>query len=60
MEKKEMKQPQIVGVEAAACIANVAAAVAVFGESGTAIAATGALCNLPAVVPIIGAGSIIA
>ncbi len=61
MEKKIMEQPSVTGVEAAACIANVAAAIAVFGEAtGPAIAAAGAVCNIVAVVPLLGAGSVIA
>lgn len=61
MEKKAMEKPELLGVEAAACVANPAAAVAVFGsETAAAITAAAALCNLPAMVPILGAGSIIA
>lgn len=54
-----MKKPEITGLSAAACIAVPATAIAILGSAGSAIAAAGALCNLPAVVPILGAGSII-
>ncbi len=61
MEKKEMQKPELLGVEAAACVANPAAAIAVFGtQTGNAIVAAGVVCNLPAMVPLLGAGSIIA
>jgi len=60
MNKKEMQKPEFLAVEAAACVANPAAAVAVFGSAAEAIIAAGAVCNLPAMVPLIGGGSIIA
>lgn len=55
-----MKKPEIIGLSAAACIANPVTAVAVIGPAGKGIAAAGAICNLPAIVPLLGATSIIA
>lgn len=55
-----MKKPEIIGLGAAACIANPVTAVAVLGSSGEFIAGVGLGCNLPAVVPILGGASIIA
>jgi len=51
--KKVMEQPKALGLEAVACIANIAAATAVFGSSAGEIVAIGAACNLPALA---GAG----
>ncbi|MGB8452185.1 MAG: hypothetical protein WCD89_07615 [Anaerocolumna sp.] len=55
-----MKKPEFLGLSAVACIANPVTAVAAIGPAGEAIAAAGAICNLPAVVPILGGVSIIA
>lgn len=61
MEKKEMKKPELLGVEAVACAANPATAIAIFGATtGKAIVAAAATCNIPAMVPLLGAASIIA
>lgn len=60
INKQEMMEPKMVGLDAAVCIVNPAAAIAVFGTAtGQAIAAAGIVCNLPAVVPLVVGGSLI-
>ncbi|MFA9378684.1 MAG: hypothetical protein ACERKZ_18360 [Lachnotalea sp.] len=55
-----MNKPEITGLSAAACIAVPATAVAALGPIGETIAVVGAGCNIVAVVPILGAVSVIA